>query len=73
MFVDRVAELALLNRVLARQQHPGSGQLVMLYGRRRLGKPRCSGTGPRRVRFRSRTGLLNKRQPACNGARCTRG
>jgi len=38
MFVDRDAELAFLNRVLARQQHPGPGQLVMLYGRRRLGK-----------------------------------
>jgi hypothetical protein len=32
MFVDRDAELAFLNRVLARQQHPGPGQLVMLYG-----------------------------------------
>ena len=38
MFVNREAELAFLNRVLARQQHPGPGQLVMLYGRRRLGK-----------------------------------
>jgi AAA+ ATPase superfamily predicted ATPase len=38
MFVDRVAELAFLNRVLANQQHPGPGQLVMLYGRRRVGK-----------------------------------
>jgi uncharacterized protein len=38
MFVDRDTELAFLNRVLARQQHPGPGQLVMLYGRRRLGK-----------------------------------
>jgi len=38
MFVDRVAELAFLNRVLTNQQHPGPGQLVMLYGRRRVGK-----------------------------------
>lgn len=38
MLVDRAAELAFLDRVLARQQHPGPGQLVMLYGRRRLGK-----------------------------------
>src|SRR5215208_5816758 len=38
MFVDRIAELAFLNRVLANQQHPGPGQLVMLYGRRRVGK-----------------------------------
>ena len=38
MFVDRAPELAFLNRVLARQQHPGPGQMVMLYGRRRLGK-----------------------------------
>jgi uncharacterized protein len=38
MFVDRVAELAFLNRVLANGQHPGPGQLVMLYGRRRVGK-----------------------------------
>ena len=37
MFVDRIAELAFLNRVLANQQHPGPGQLVMLYGRRRVG------------------------------------
>src|SRR6266540_223392 len=38
MFVDRAAELAFLNRALANQQHPGPGQLVMLYGRRRVGK-----------------------------------
>jgi hypothetical protein len=37
MFIARDAELAFLNRVLARQQHPDPGQLVMLYGRRRLG------------------------------------
>jgi AAA+ ATPase superfamily predicted ATPase len=38
MFVDRVAELAFLGRVLENRQHPGPGQLVMLYGRRRVGK-----------------------------------
>lgn len=38
MFVVREAEFAFLNRVLARQKHPGPGQIVMLYGRRRLGK-----------------------------------
>src|SRR5262245_21412104 len=38
MFVDRAAEIAFLNRVLANEQHPGPGQLVMLYGRRRVGK-----------------------------------
>jgi uncharacterized protein len=38
MFVDRATELAFLNRMLANQQHPGPGQLVLLYGRRRVGK-----------------------------------
>ncbi|HEU5099382.1 MAG TPA: ATP-binding protein [Roseiflexaceae bacterium] len=38
MFVDRAAEIAFLNRVLRNHQHPGPGQLVMLYGRRRVGK-----------------------------------
>lgn len=38
MFVDRAAELAFLNRILANRQHPGPGQFVMLYGRRRVGK-----------------------------------
>lgn len=38
MFIDRAAELAFLNRVLTNKQHPGPGQLVMLYGRRRVGK-----------------------------------
>src|SRR5204862_4884684 len=37
MFVDRVAELTFLTNVLSRK-HPGPGQLVMLYGRRRVGK-----------------------------------
>jgi AAA+ ATPase superfamily predicted ATPase len=37
MFVDRSAELAFLMNVLTRT-HPGPGQLVMLYGRRRVGK-----------------------------------
>jgi AAA+ ATPase superfamily predicted ATPase len=39
MFVDREAELAFLERVRANRQHPGPGQLIMLYGRRRVGKP----------------------------------
>jgi AAA+ ATPase superfamily predicted ATPase len=38
MFVDRVSELAFLNRMLMNQQHPGPGQLILLYGRRRVGK-----------------------------------
>jgi uncharacterized protein len=38
MFVNRVAELAFLHRVLENRQHPGPGQLIMLYGRRRVGK-----------------------------------
>jgi len=37
MFIDRNAELAFLNALLTRQ-HPGPGQFVMLYGRRRVGK-----------------------------------
>lgn len=37
MFVDREAELAFLNRVAARQR-PGPAQLLLLYGRRRIGK-----------------------------------
>jgi AAA+ ATPase superfamily predicted ATPase len=37
MFIDRVAELAFLTNILTRK-HPGPGQLVMLYGRRRVGK-----------------------------------
>jgi hypothetical protein len=37
-FVDRAAELAFLQRVAANAQHPGPGQLIMLYGRRRVGK-----------------------------------
>ncbi len=37
MFVNRTAELRFLDSVLTRRQ-PGSGQLVMLYGRRRVGK-----------------------------------
>src|SRR5262245_1200045 len=38
MFVDRAAEIAFLNRVLMNEQHPGPGQLVIVYGRRRVGK-----------------------------------
>jgi uncharacterized protein len=37
MFIDRDAELAFLTNVQHRT-HPGPGQLVMLYGRRRVGK-----------------------------------
>lgn len=37
MFVDRAAELAFLTNILTRT-HPGPGQLIMLYGRRRVGK-----------------------------------
>jgi AAA+ ATPase superfamily predicted ATPase len=38
MFVDREAELAFLERVRTNRQHPGPGQLIILYGRRRVGK-----------------------------------
>ena len=37
MFVDREAELAFFDGILARQ-HPGSAQFVLLFGRRRVGK-----------------------------------
>ncbi|MDJ0756600.1 MAG: ATP-binding protein [Ardenticatenaceae bacterium] len=37
MFVDRQEELAFLNRMLKRRR-PGPGQLILLYGRRRVGK-----------------------------------
>ena len=37
MFIDRKNELALLNDLLTRS-HPGPAQLVLLYGRRRVGK-----------------------------------
>ena len=37
MFVDREYELAFLNDLLTRS-HPGPAQLVLLYGRRRVGK-----------------------------------
>ena len=37
MFVDRRQELAFLNNLLERQ-HPGPAQMVLLYGRRRVGK-----------------------------------
>lgn len=37
MFVDRKNELAFLNDLLTRS-HPGPAQLVLLYGRRRVGK-----------------------------------
>ena len=37
LFIDRDAELAFLNNALTRT-HPGPGQLIMLYGRRRVGK-----------------------------------
>lgn len=37
MFVDRESELAFLNSILNRSQ-PGPAQLILLYGRRRVGK-----------------------------------
>lgn len=37
MFIDRNAELAFLHNLCTRT-HPGPGQLLMLYGRRRVGK-----------------------------------
>lgn len=37
MFVDRQAELTFLNQLLTRKR-PGPAQLVLLYGRRRVGK-----------------------------------
>lgn len=37
MFVNRHSELAFLNSLLTRKR-PGPGQLVLLYGRRRIGK-----------------------------------
>ena len=37
MFVDRVQELEFLNRILTRRR-PGPAQLILLYGRRRVGK-----------------------------------
>ena len=37
MFVDRQAELSFLNEILNRKR-PNPGQLVLLYGRRRVGK-----------------------------------
>lgn len=37
MFLDRDAELAFLRSIQTRS-HPGPGQFIMLYGRRRVGK-----------------------------------
>jgi AAA+ ATPase superfamily predicted ATPase len=37
MFVDRQEELAFFNRILTRKR-PGPAQLILLYGRRRVGK-----------------------------------
>jgi AAA+ ATPase superfamily predicted ATPase len=37
MFVDRKRELTFLNDILARR-HPGPAQMILLYGRRRVGK-----------------------------------
>ena len=36
MFFERTAELAMLDSVLARQRR---GELLLLYGRQRVGKP----------------------------------
>jgi AAA+ ATPase superfamily predicted ATPase len=85
MFVVREAELAFLDRVLARQQHPGPGQLIMLYGRRRLGKTallrhwaEASGVSfthwvaeqaPAGVQRRSLYAQLLRREPAQHGTR----
>ncbi len=49
MFIDRQPELQFLNSLLDRR-HPGPGQLILLYGRRRIGKTAllrhwASGTG----------------------------
>ena len=37
MFIDRQQELAFLNNLLSRQ-HPGPAQMILVYGRRRIGK-----------------------------------
>ena len=37
MFIDRQQELVFLNSLLSRQ-HPGPAQMVLIYGRRRVGK-----------------------------------
>ena len=37
MFINREQELTFLNSLLERS-HPGPGQMVLLYGRRRVGK-----------------------------------
>lgn len=37
MFVNRQAELSFFNQIL-RRERPGPGQLILLYGRRRVGK-----------------------------------
>ena len=37
-FVDRLTEVAFLQRVAANQQHLGPNQFIVLYGRRRVGK-----------------------------------
>ena len=37
MFIDRHTELAFLNSLITRKK-PGPGQMVLLYGRRRVGK-----------------------------------
>jgi uncharacterized protein len=37
LFIDRQQELAFLNSLLERR-HPGPAQMVLIYGRRRVGK-----------------------------------
>jgi uncharacterized protein len=84
MFVDRAAEIAFLNRVLKNEQHPGPGQLVMLCGRRRVGKSTLlrhwaegndapftywvAEKGPAAVQRRQLFAALTKADPSAPGA-----
>ena len=83
MFVDRAAEIGFLNRALKNEQHPGPGQLVMLFGRRRVGKSTLlrhwaegSGVpftywvaekGPAAVQRRQLFAALTKADPSASG------
>jgi len=66
MFVDRQEEIAFLNDLLTRK-HPGPAQLLLMYGRRRVGSQNCSFTGQRRVILNLRIGKLS-RKPLPNNA-----